>query len=171
MPTLFARLLLFVSSYSPLFAIFGFLCLAKHKDAATVFFLVAALGLLSLLGFLAHLRTQKSSETLKVTRFAARDEQSMSYIVSYIIPFLSASRSTWEEQAALAVFFLMIAVLYVNSNMIHINPTMHILGFRLYEITTDKGSTHALITRRRFCGSDTIRAASAGGHLYVESRS
>lgn len=170
MPSLFARLLLFISSYSPLFAIFGFLYLRKCPWAALVAFLVAALGLLGLLGFLAHARTQKAPETLMVKCFTARDEQSMSYIVSYIIPFLSISTSTWEQQVALLCFFLMIGVLYVNSNMLHINPTMNLLGFHLYEITTDKGSTHSLIARRRFCGAETIEAASVGEHLYVEAK-
>ncbi len=73
----------------------------------------------------------------------------MSYIVTYIIPFLSVAFSDWQQAVALAVFFIILGFLYVNSDMIHINPTLNFFLYRLYEVTLEDGSTYSLIARSR----------------------
>jgi len=168
MPTVFTRILLFISSYSPLFAIFGFLYLRSCLQASIVFFLLALLGCLSLIGYLAH-ANKKAPIPLDIQRFSSRDEQSMSYIVSYIIPFLAISTSAWEHQVALGCFFLVIGVIYVSANMIHINPMLNLFRWRIYEVTTDKGSVHTLIAKGRHSGSKKLLAAKVGD-LFVESK-
>lgn len=170
MPTVFARILLFISAYSPMFAIMGFLYRPQFGDFAWVFFGLAILGVLGLLGFLEYEERFDNPETLEVTACCSRDEQAMSYIVSYIIPFVSASASTWEQQTAHLIFFLMIAILYVTTNMVHINPMLTLLGRRIYEVETTSGRTFTLIARRRIAAGSRISAALAGEELYVEAK-
>ena len=170
MPTIFARVLLFISSYCPLFVIFGFLYLRRSGWFSFSCFAVAVLGLLGLIGFLQYVQREDNPESLTLKSATPRDEQSMSYIISYIIPFLAITTSSWEQQAALAVFFLMIAVLYVKTNMIHINPAMYFLRYRIYEIELTSGKTHTLVTKRRICPPETISAFQAGEHFFVEKK-
>lgn len=73
----------------------------------------------------------------------------MSYVVTYLLPFLGAPFVTVEQGIGLAIFFAVLAVLYINSDMIHINPTLNLVGFHIYEVELANGEIQSLIARRR----------------------
>lgn len=99
-----------------------------------------------------------------------RDGEAMSYIVSYVIPFLAVPFSGWEQGVALAIFFVVLAILYVNSNLIHINPMLNLAGYHLYEITLDNGEVYHLIGRGRVVRGQTLLVVKAGDDILVEKR-
>jgi hypothetical protein len=54
--------------------------------------------------------------------------------------------------------------------MIHINPVLNVLGFRLFEVEVD-GTTLSLITRRRFIARNTmIYARRLGDDVLLETK-
>jgi hypothetical protein len=121
-------------------------------------------GLIGLLGLAIYLRLARSLEPMRITveDVQRRDAEAMSYIVSYIIPFLAIPFGDWEQAAALGIFFLMFGILYVNSNMIHINPMLNLFGYHLYAITLEDGSSHALLTRQRVLRGSQLMAVKLG---------
>src|SRR6266403_1444006 len=125
MPSILTRLLLFVSSYFPLAAIFFVLFLKNHPLSAIA---VLAVGTLGLIGLAIYLRVvnRLSAISVKIKDVQRRDAESMSYIVSYVIPFLAVPFNGFEQGIALGIFFAVLAILYVNSNMIHINPMLNL---------------------------------------------
>jgi hypothetical protein len=170
MPNTVARLLLFLSSYFPLAVIFFLLLLGKHPLAAIAILFVGTAGLS---GMVAYLRVVNhlSGISVKVAELQRRDEEAMSYIVSYIIPFLSIPFSGWQEAAALAVFIAVLGVLYINSNMIHINPMLNLAGYHLYEVRLAGDSTHFLVARRRLARGETLTAVTVGDGILLEKES
>jgi hypothetical protein len=94
----------------------------------------------------------------------------MSYIVTYIIPFLAVPFNGWEQGIALLIFFLVLCILYVNSNMVHINPMLNLAGYRLYEITLDDGAVHSLITRRRIVRGESLSVIKLGEDILMEKK-
>ena len=92
----------------------------------------------------------------------------MGYIVGYIMPFLAIAFSDWQQVAALVVFFVILGFLYVNSDMIHINPTLNLLGYRLYEVTLEDRSTYSLITRHRMQRDTTLQLVRIGDDILFE---
>lgn len=170
MATKLVRFLLFLSSYFPLFLIFCFLHLGKNLWVALSFLCLGLLGLFGLLSFFNFMREKVQPENIKLITVKSREDESMGYIVSYIIPFLSISTSQWQQQMALAIFFLMIAILYVNSNMIHINPMLSLFKYRIYEITLSSGTPHTLISRQRLIANQTIVVVKIGDNIFVEGK-
>ncbi len=73
----------------------------------------------------------------------------MAYIVSYVIPFIDLPFDDWKATISSLIFFLMLMIIYINSHMIHINPTLNVMGFHLLEVETG-GEVHSLITRKRY---------------------
>ena len=60
-----------------------------------------------------------------------------------------------------------LAILYVHSNMIHINPMLNLFGYHLYEITLVEGETYALLTGRRISRKSRCRwSLSARGFFW-----
>ncbi len=169
MPSILTRILLFLSSYAPLAAIFALLFFTRQPIVAIVSTCVAVLGVVGILLYLAVARRLHGVPTMIAERHS-RDEEAMSYIVTYIIPFLAVAFSEWQQAVALVVFLVILGFLYVNSNMIHINPTLNFLGYRLYEVTLGDGSTFSLIARGRVQKGGTLSLIRVGDDILLERR-
>lgn len=155
MPSILVRLLLFLSSYFPLAMIFFVLFVQKNRSSALAVLVVGVLGLVGMLVYL-WTATTLSPFPVKVQHLQRRDSEAMSYVVSYLVPFLSIPFSGWQQGVALSIFFLMLSILYINSGMIHINPMLNLLGYKIYEIEDAEGGTHAVVSRRRISRGETL---------------
>lgn len=155
MPSIATRLLLFLSSYFPLAVIFFVLFIGTHRAAAIA---TLSLGIVGLFGMYLYLKLASGLAPIQARVVAVQrlDAEAMSYIVTYVIPFLAIPFGDWQQGVALVIFFVVLGILYVNSNMIHINPMLNLAGYHLFEVTVDDGSTRALVTRRRRINRDVV---------------
>lgn len=55
--------------------------------------------------------------------------------------------STAPTIAATSALVALLAVIYVRAGLYHLNPTLAVLGFRLYEVTAVNGVVTMLLTR------------------------
>jgi hypothetical protein len=173
--TLFFRLVLFVSSYFPLSVILFLLYLRDYPIVAYAALVVGLLGLLFMsVYFFGYVpRVAPHLETVR-ERYAHGGEV-MGYIASYVVPFVSFPLGGWQQIAALLIFLVMLGIIYVNSeDMLRINPTLNLLGYRLYEVSLEQGyadETYALITRRRVKRGDTLKLVTIENGIFVETHS
>ncbi len=167
MPSVITRVLFFVSSYFPLSLIFFVILLAKHLRIAIVILVCGAIGSVWMLLYLRAIK-KFGGQKVTVAGFQKRDAEAMAYIVTYVIPFLAIPFSDWRESTSLVIFFGVLGILYINSNMIYINPMLNLCGYHLYEVTLDDGSVHSLITRRRIYHGITVTAVRADDDILVE---
>jgi hypothetical protein len=167
LPNALTRLLLFLSSYFPLALIFFFVLLSEHPYVAGG---ILFCGVVGLLWMLIYLRTVQrlGGVQVRITGFQRRDAEAMAYIVTYIIPFLAIPFGGWKEGIALSIFFVVIGILNVNSNIIHINPMLNLFGYHLYEVTLENGDVHSLVTRRRIRHRETLTAVRLGDDILLE---
>lgn len=93
----------------------------------------------------------------------------MSYLFTYLLPFLDLDLTDGHYLASVIVFFLIIAVIYVRSNMIYINPVLTMAGYQIFRVETDYGNEVALITRRSHVpGNASVEAVRLGDHVLFE---
>ena len=60
----------------------------------------------------------------------------MSFFASYCFPLISFSIcDSWRHVGTLGILFVLIGIIYVTANFYYYNPTLLILGFRVYRIT------------------------------------
>lgn len=169
MPSVITRLLLFLSSYFPLSLIFFVILVHEHRNIASG---ILAVGVGGLLWMLLYLRKAQAlgGVQVKIAAFQRRDAEAMAYIVTYIIPFLVIPFHGWKEGIALAIFFVVLGILYVNSNMIHINPMLNLFGYHLYEITAEDGGVHSLLARRTIRHRESVTVVKLGDEILLEKR-
>ena len=167
MPNALTRLLLFLSSYFPLSLIFFFVLLGEHPLVAAGTLLCGVVGLVWMLIYLRAVQ-RLGGVQVTISGFQTRDAEAMAYIVTYIIPFLAIPFGGWREGIALSIFFVVIGILYVNSNMIHINPMLNLFGYHLYEVTLEDGDVQSLVTRRRIRYRETLIAVRLGDEILLE---
>ena len=170
MPNAPTRVILFLSSYAPLFLIIAMRGWKDSRYLAVGLAVVAAVSVVVLFVFLHNARTL-AAEKINVNSVLSRDGDAMSYIVTYLLPFLAVKLTDVTDAASLGIVLLVIAILYVNSNMIYTNPVLNIAGYHIFEIQDADGKTTALICKRSYVrtGSD-IDVISVGDYVLLEKR-
>jgi len=71
------------------------------------------------------------------------------YLATYIIPFLAIDFTNIVDVSSLVLLFVVLAFLYVKSDMIYVNPILNFIGYNLIEIRTDKDDKLILITKEK----------------------
>jgi hypothetical protein len=168
LPNLFTRILLFLSSYAPLFVILGIRNSFGNRTVSITLFAVAAVSVLVLVGYLAIVK-RLGDHSVVVQQTSAKDGEAMSYVVTYLLPFLGLDSTNRADQISLAVFLLVVAVLYVSSNLIHMNPMLNLLRYRILELDSDDGKRSILLTKRSYIRPGTrINAVSLDDLILLE---
>jgi hypothetical protein len=153
-----AQLALFLSSYAPLFVVFALLDSFGRGWPSVACVALAVVGVASAVTvFLASRRL--APQPLEVATAQVRDGDALAYIATYLVPFSAITATTARERAALAVFVLLIAVLYIRAELFYVNPLLALAGYRLFQVVTPAGGSVVLLSRRRFLRADTVQLA------------
>src|SRR6266436_9590972 len=169
MPSVLVRTMLFLSSYFPLALIFFFLFIQQQPVWAIAILAIGTMGLVIMLLYFFYFAQRFAPIQEKITGLHGRDAEPMSYIASYLIPFIALPFSGWQQVTALLILIVVLGIVYVNSNMIHINPMLNLLGYHLYEIIVEHSERpHALITHQHIALGDTIHIIDIGDGIFLE---
>jgi hypothetical protein len=167
MPSLIVRILLFISSYSPLLVIAFFQWHQKLGRISYVFLAAATLSLIVLWMFFRYAR-RLAAVSVTIDSSRTMNAEALNYVATYVFPFLDSRPDDPTYAIGLAILYVMLAVIYINSNMIHINPILNMCGFRLLEVET-AGSVCSLITRKRFIAKgSSISVRRLGDDVLME---
>lgn len=167
MPRLPFRIALFLSSYSPLFAILAY----KNRHCDTIWIVLGALTLVSLLflWLVMHAKRNEKGPPLTVKHSRPKDGDVLAYTATYLVPFLSVDLTTTEGIVILAGFLLVLGVVYVNSDMLFVNPILNLCRYHSFWITDEHDHEFSLITRRVELDKDTIiTPAKVGKYVRLE---
>ncbi|MBX7244072.1 MAG: hypothetical protein K1X53_01155 [Candidatus Sumerlaeaceae bacterium] len=107
---------------------------------------------------------------VKIDKVIRRDGEAMSYIASYVLPFLAVPTGKLADGICLAVFLLVLVILYIHSDMLHVNPMLNLAGWHIYEVTTNTGETRALISRRRIKNGSVAKVMQVGEDIMMEGK-
>lgn len=149
-----ALLVLFFTSYIPLFILIAFKqiyenCLFLHWKGFSLetfwtfwgkfgiaSFLIA-ISIFSLLGckilFSNLQKNVANGDNVKIVNISNRNSESMGYIATYIIPFMFQKFNTVYEYFALFFLLFIIYRIYINSNLLLINPILN-FKYSIFEI-------------------------------------
>lgn len=168
MPSIFIRFLLCLSSYFPLAVIFAIQFFFKGNWWGGIGALV--IGFVGLIGIGVYFLFVRRLESMKVEMESVvrRDGEAMSYIVSYLLPFIALPSGDAASCVSLGVFLAVLVVLYMNSDMMHINPMLNLMGWHIYEITLTDGETQTLISRRRARKGRKANVIQMGNDILLE---
>lgn len=147
MPSRLSKILLFFSAYFPLLTIFTAQYYEKYRMWAVVPCLIGLIALIWLAFFINLVRGSAPRRAV-VESVQRKDAEVISYLFTYIFPFLELKVDDLFNVIGLSIFFLVLMILYVNSNLIHINPMLNLLGYHLYEVSLGDGTVHTILTRR-----------------------
>ena len=124
------KFILFLSSYFPLFLIL----MVKNWFNLWFTLIVLAIGVLCVLTWIIvfHMAKRRTAEKYVVLRTENRTKDSLNYIIPYIISFMNIDLRQWQDLTGLTILLLILFAVYVNSNLIYINPVFSIFKYKIY---------------------------------------
>lgn len=131
--TLFAKTLLFLSSYVPLFALLAVRTSEDDRSAMWVFAGLAVAGLVALLVVLSAV-LDRQPRPIHLVGVERAGEQTAAYVAVYLLPFLAATFVHWQDWVVFVGFLFFIGLVYVQSEMLYLNPLLALIGYRVFHV-------------------------------------
>ena len=112
----------------------------------------------------------KEGDEVTIKDVKNRNSESISYIGTYIIPFLFQNYSTFYELFAITFLLFVIYKIYINSSLLLINPLLNI-KYSIYEIDfIDKEKINksgmVIMQRKNLEEENEVRIVKIGHKLY-----
>lgn len=147
--------LLFLSSYIPLFLLLtikhwgikrtfpeidfpvvDYLGGMSFPVISVVWIVLMVLSGLALWLVISLKQSRGGTDFKPVESFRSRDDLVTNYILVYIFPFVVLDYTNLANWLAFLVFFGVIGIIQVRSNLLHINPILAIFDYQVYEVDT-----------------------------------
>lgn len=169
---------LFISSYTPLFLILVVRDLnlenyVKSGLFAQPWFAVPLLvgpivANLTLWWMFQKARLQEPDQ-ITLSRISPKGAEALNYIATYIIPFVSFSTQKLNDVVAIGLLLMVLGLVYVQSNLIHINPMLSAFGYGVFEVETSNGLHLFLVSRTASVRRrSSIRVVRLSDSVYLE---
>lgn len=127
------------------------------------------IGVLGLLAVMAALRAEAGGN-IAVKRATPMDGEVLSYIAAYLIPFLGLDLNETNDIVLFCGFLVVLCIVYINSNMLFVNPLLSVSGFHTFEVTDFNDNVFTVLTRQRDIPDGvTISPAQVDRHLRVDA--
>lgn len=188
------KLILFLTSYSPLFVCIivrqlyynrsflhfagfnktGILCLLQKFGLSIFLGFLLALVILGTIIFIKKLRSiSKNGNNVTVKSISNKNAESIGYIATYIIPFLFQSFDELGDIIPLLILLIIIYRIYVTSSLLLVNPVLN-CRYSLFEMEyEEKGDIKQglLISPfRDIYESDNIKIFNIGYKLFYVNK-
>lgn len=140
------RLILFLSSYTPLFVVLGIKATAHNFGLAVGLIALGILSGIAMLGLLKWARTITPTP-VHVASSSSGSGDVIAYLFTYIVPFVGSATSTTADVISLLVLFVTIGLVFVNSDLGLVNPLLAGAGFHLHKVETDGRRQYLVLSR------------------------
>jgi hypothetical protein len=184
---------LFATSYTPLFILIIFrqltyswgkfefcvdrienvICLLQNFGLSIFLMIVIIWGGLGFWMSLQNIkrRAESASHSIIVEKVTNRSGEAISYIGTYILPFIFEDFNAWFSSLALLFLLFVIYRIFVNSSLLLINPVLN-LRYALYDfmfienVKNDVRSGMLITRNHQLDNGDEIRIYEFGNKLY-----
>lgn len=120
-------------------------------------------------------KTQSDGDKIKVTDIENKNNESITYLFTYVIPFVFQDLSDWNHVVPIFILMTVAYFIYVNSSLILINPTLN-WKYSLFSIeyndnliqtdNSDKKRCMIMIKNPFLEEGDVIKVRKIGHKLY-----
>ncbi|MDP8932239.1 MAG: hypothetical protein M3O70_27680 [Actinomycetota bacterium] len=164
---LVSRIELHVAATSPLFALLAWRL--WERPWFWLFLVLAGLGLLLIVLLLLGARLQQP-DPFEFDEIVDLGDQVAGHVVGYLLPFLVQPSASEAEVWLTIGVLLVLGLILVQSNRVHLNPLLYLVGYRVYSAVT-RGKSYYLVARSDLSRLDEpLLAAEVPGGLLVERK-
>lgn len=178
------QILLFVISYVPLYFILFFQNLNDEVwskanefiglkevlilNKVSLAFLILIVGSVSLYFILYKIVIKSSHEEIQVVRIQDNHAEHLSYLATYILPFIGLKFDTWQNILSTVALFYILGHIYIKTNLILTNPTLTLFGYHISKIENDKEKMKIIIHRHALKKGQTEKVVHLTSNVYLQ---
>lgn len=167
----------FISSYIPLLII---ICINAKSASFTVYShtidifwvifgvnsVLIVTSIMFLFWFLHYRRvTNRKIEIVKVEN---KTSETLSYILPYIVAFYQVDFSQINNILIFLIMFFTIFAVYVNSNLLAVNPILAMWGYKIFIVDTTKQKIFLISKNNISLHDKELRAKPVCCNIYIE---
>ncbi|ENM5730978.1 hypothetical protein CW613_002595 [Vibrio mimicus] len=94
-----------------------------------------------------HLLQGGGQKVIRIQSIENEDYEHLTFLATYIIPFFGFKFDDPNQFTAIIVLLIIIGAIFVKTNKYYANPTLAVLGYRLYKATlNDQNGVYESIT-------------------------
>lgn len=152
----------------------GWLVLAKN-NIIPIFCLIALIvGLISFLDFRFQMKGTPEL-SFKITEVENIDYEHLTFLTTYIIPLVCFQFESIRYIITFIVILFVIGLIYIRTDLFYANPTLAILGFRIYKISGEFRNGEIrngkiLITKNILTVEDRIKYFKLDERIYYATK-
>ncbi|WP_110312175.1 anti-phage protein KwaA [Dysgonomonas alginatilytica] len=111
----------------------------------------------------------------KITEIENIDYEHLTFLTTYIIPLVCFNFDSVRYELVLLIVLIIIGIIYIRTNLYYANPTLAILGFRIYKVTGDfvrigTRNNIVLITRDKLDKSDRVKYIKLDPNIFYAKK-
>lgn len=138
------------------------------------FFTVNAISLiatfLSVLGLFFYFRfayVLKGSTKLpkEITKIEDQNYEHLTFLTTYIIPFLRV-KLEGKDLFVTILLLIIIGAIFIKTNLFYKNPTLALLGYKLYKVDTEKSNGLIFISKENLKLGDKVHHILLSDNVY-----
>lgn len=158
------ELALFLCSYSALFAILA----VRFRTTALILACAGLAVLGAVAGLAVLLRFRSVAQGIwTVSTVEDRGGEVAGYLATYLLPFVTVAEPGWHDVVGYVLFLVIVAVIYVRSGLVQINPTLYLFGWRLFAVDIGDGWSGYVLVRGRLARGQELSAVRMTERLFV----
>jgi hypothetical protein len=117
-------------------------------------------------------RIEKAASSLpkKITAIEDLYFENVVFLITYIIPLVGFNLDGGRNQITLVLMLGLIGWFYVKANIFYTNPSLAVLGYRIYRIDTLESTKMIVIVRGRLKKGDDIYPRKIDDNVFFATR-
>jgi hypothetical protein len=163
----FARTLLVLTSLAPIALVHGVARWPADRHETIAYLAVAAALVFVCLLLMWFARKDGEIHLASIKSAKNSDKEVLAFLVAYALPLVGPAGKP-SNGLALAVFLSLLAVVLFQTEMVHVNPLLGMLGFRFFEVEQGSGETALMITRSKESATGEKRIVKLSRGLWLE---
>lgn len=101
----------------------------------------------------------------EIKKIENENYEHLTFLTTYVIPFLG---TTYAGRDLLLTFLLLLIIgaIFVKTNLFYKNPTLALLGYKLYKVDTEMSNNIIFISRENLKLGDKVRHIHLSDNVY-----
>jgi hypothetical protein len=158
-----ARIILFGSSYVPLFAIFAI----RFQQTTWIWASIAVVFTILAAALFVVVFTRHQPQIYHVRSVQDSGAAVAGYVATYLLPFATVNEPSGRDLIGYGVFFLVVGALYTRSTLLGVNPLIYLTPWQIYEVQTTAGRSLLVLAKVRPSAGESITASTAVASIVV----
>lgn len=128
-----------------------------------------------LLGFIFYFRFKyiisgNHSLPERISKIENVNWEHLTFLTTYIIPFVTFNFNDDRNDLIFFLLLLIIGLIYVKTNMFYTNPTLALLGYHIYKISTNNRENIIIISKEILNENDWIESKLLSDNIYIANK-